>query len=477
MSFRPSSSLVLAAVLGCQLMVVVDATIVNVALPDIQRALGFSSASLSWVLNAYTLVFGGLLLLGARLGDILGRRRTFLTGVALFAVASAAGGVATDAAVLLAARAVQGVGAAIAAPAALALLMTRFPHPADRARALGLFTAVSLGGFSIGLVAGGMLVQWLDWRWVMFVNVPIGVLVVVAGAIALPATARERRPFDLAGAVLSTGGVGALVFGLVRAAEAGWSAPSTLVPLIVGVAALAAFVVAESRAAEPITPLRIFADRGRSSAYAGRLLMVAGFMGLMFFLTQFMQDVLGFGPLTTGLAYLPMTMGTLAATQFSARWASTRIGPRPLLLVGFAMAAAGTGWLTTIGPDSVYTDFVGAMVLVGVGGGLAFFSLTTAALRGVDPADAGAASGMVNAVQQLGGALGVAVLVSVFGAATHGTTGDAAAVFTTGVQATFWVSTGLLLAGMVLMALTQPWRIVRPVDTERSAPEAELAAA
>lgn len=196
---------------------------------------------------------------------------------------------------------------------------------------------------------------------------------------------------------------GALVFVLVRAAEAGWSAPSTLVPLILGAAALGAFVVAKSLAAEPITPLRIFADRCRSSAYAGRLLMVAGFMGLMFFLTQFMQDVLGFGALTTGLAYLPMTMGTLAATQFSARWASTHIGPRPLPLVGFAMAAAGTGWRTTVGPASVSTDFVGAMVLVGVGGGLAFFSLTTAALRGVDPADAGAASGMVNAVQQLGG--------------------------------------------------------------------------
>ncbi|GAA2066498.1 MFS transporter [Williamsia deligens] len=462
--------------LGCQLMVVVDATIVNVALPDIERALGFSSASLSWVLNAYTLSFGGLLLLGARMGDILGRRRTFLTGVAVFAVASAAGGVATDGAVLLAARAVQGVGAAVAAPAALALLMTRFPQPADRARALGLFTAVSLGGFSIGLVVGGMLVQWLTWRWVMFVNVPIGVAVLVAGAIALPATARERRPFDLAGAVLSTGGVGALVFGLVRAAEAGWSAPSTLAPIVVGVIALGGFVVAERHAAQPITPLRIFADLGRSSAYAGRLLMVAGFMGMMFFLTQFMQDVLGFGALTTGLAYLPMTMATLTATQLSARWASSRIGPRPLLMVGFALAAAGTGWLTTIGPSSGYADFVGAMVLVGFGGGLAFFSLTTAALRDVHPEDAGAASGMVSAVQQLGGALGLAVLVSVFGAATAGATGSAADVFTAGVRATFWVSTGLLLAGMALMAITQPARTA-PVPTADVPPEDALSAA
>ncbi|WP_299571239.1 MFS transporter [uncultured Williamsia sp.] len=476
MSFRFSSSLVLAAVLGCQLMVVVDSTIVNVALPDIQRALGFSSASLSWVLNAYTLTFGGLLLLGARLGDVLGRRRTFLAGVALFAVASAAGGLATDAAVLLAARAVQGVGAAIAAPAALALLMIRFPQPADRARALGLFTAVSLGGFSIGLVAGGMLVEWLNWRWVMVVNVPIGVLVLVAGAIALPTTPRERRPFDLAGAVLSTGGVGALVFGLVRAAEAGWSAPSTLAPIAVGVAALGGFVLAERRALQPITPLRIFADLGRSSAFAGRLFMVAGFVGMMFFLTRFMQGVLGFGPLTTGLAYLPMTMGTLVATQFSARWASTRIGPRPLLVLGFALAAGGTGWLTTIGPTSVYGDFVGATVLVGFGGGLAFFSLTTAALRDVHPEDAGAASGMVNAVQQLGGALGLAVLVSVFGAATHATGGSAADVFTGGVRATFWVSTGLLLAGMALMALTQPSRVVRTLAPAPPVVEEELSA-
>ncbi|GGF26113.1 MFS transporter [Williamsia phyllosphaerae] len=448
-------TLVLISVLGCQLMVVVDATIVNVALPDIQRALGFSSTSLSWVLNAYTLTFGGLLLLGARMGDILGRRRTFLAGLALFVVASAAGGFATSGVELLAARALQGVGAAVAAPAALALLMTRFPEGRERNRALGLFTAVSIGGFSIGLVLGGALTQWLDWRWVLFVNVPIGILVLIAGAVSLPTTARSRKQFDLQGALYSTVGIGALVYGLVSAAERGWSSPTTLASLGVGVVLLVAFVLAESRAAQPITPLRLFASVPRASAYAGRLVMVAGFMGMMFFLTQFLQDVLGYGPLQTGLAYLPMTASTFLATQFSARYASVHFTARTLLLVGFGAAMAGMAWLTQIHQGSSYAELVGPMVLIGLGGGMSFLSLTTAALRGVAPEDAGAASGMVNTMQQLGGTLGLAILVTIFGSASRAAGGTELHAFTVGVQETFWASTILLAVGMVLMAITQ----------------------
>ncbi|KQR98144.1 MFS transporter [Williamsia sp. Leaf354] len=461
---RHLGTLVLISVLGCQLMVVVDATIVNVALPDIQRALGFSSTSLSWVLNAYTLTFGGLLLLGARMGDILGRRRTFLGGLALFVVASMAGGFAVDGVALLVARAAQGVGAAVAAPAALALLMTRFPEGRERNRALGLFTAVSIGGFSIGLVLGGALTQWLNWRWVLFVNVPIGIVVLIAGALSLPATERSRKPFDLQGALYSTVGIGMVVYGLVNAAEKGWSDAVTLVSLIVGVALLGAFVVAERRAAQPITPLRLFASVPRSASYAGRLVMVAGFMGMMFFLTQFLQDVLHYGPLQTGLAYLPMTASTFAATQFSARYASVRFSGRALLMVGFGLAIAGMLWLTQIHQGSSYLELIGPMILIGLGGGTSFLSLTTAALRGVAPADAGAASGMVNAMQQLGGTLGLAVLVTVFGSASAAAGGTPLHAFTAGVQQTFWASAILLGAGMVLMALTQGERRQRAVD-------------
>ncbi|ROZ98057.1 MFS transporter [Gordonia sp. OPL2] len=447
-------ALILLAVLGCQLMVVVDATIVNVALPDTQRSLDFSTSSLSWVLNAYTLTFGGLLLLGARLGDILGRRGTFLGGLTVFLAASAFGGLATDSSMLLVARALQGVGAAVAAPAALALLMTRFPEGPQRTRALALFTAVSIGGFSLGLVLGGALVQWLDWRWVFFVNLPIGAAVALAGMFSLPQTARRSGSFDLQGALYSTAGIGAIVYGLVHAAEQSWSSPVTVVALVVGGTLLVAFVVTETRAAAPITPLRLFASVPRSSAHVGRLVMVAGFMGMMFFLTQYMQEVLHYGPLETGLAYLPMTAATFASSQITARILVSRFSNRTLLLAAFSAAAAGLFWLSTLDAHTAYASLVGPFILVGAGGGMAFLSLTTAALRGVHPDDAGAASGVVNTAQQLGGTVGLAIMVAVFGAATRGLPSSSDA-FAHGMTVTVLVAGSLLVAGGVLMAVTQ----------------------
>ncbi|MGC4933502.1 MFS transporter [Gordonia sp. DT30] len=446
--------LVLIAVLGCQLMVVVDATIVNVALPDIQRSLDFSTSSLSWVLNAYTLAFGGLLLLGARLGDILGRRSTFLGGLGLFVAASAIGGLATDSTMLLVARTLQGVGAAVAAPAALALLMTRFSEGRQRTRALALFTAVSIGGFSLGLVSGGALVQWLDWRWVFFVNLPIGIVVAVAGALSLPRTDRERGSFDFPGALLSTAGVGAIVYGLVSAAEHGWSGTMAITSLVLGALLIVGFVYAERNAAQPITPLRLFASLPRSAAFAGRLVMVAGFMGMMFFLTQYMQEVLHYGPLETGLAYLPMTVATFGASQLSARYLVARLSTRTLLLIAFGAAAAGLFWLSTLNAHSAYLSLLGPFILVGAGGGMAFLSLTTASLRGVHPDDAGAASGLVNTAQQLGGTVGLAIMVAVFGAATRGLR-PSDATFAHGMTVTVLTAAILLTAGGVLMALTQ----------------------
>ncbi|GAA3711530.1 MFS transporter [Gordonia hankookensis] len=449
-----TDALVLLAVLGCQLMVVVDATIVNVALPDIQRSLGFSTSSLSWVLNAYTLTFGGLLLLGARLGDILGRRGTFLGGLSLFVAASMFGGFATDTSMLLVARAFQGVGAALAAPAALALLMTRFPEGHQRTRALALFTAVSIGGFSLGLVLGGALVQWLDWRWVFFVNVPIGAVVIVAGLLSLPRTTAQPGAFDLQGALYSTAGIGAIVYGLVNAAEHGWSSSVTIVALIIGFAFLIGFVYTESRAPQPITPLRLFASVSRSSAHLGRLVMVAGFMGIMFFLTQYLQEVLHYGPLETGVAYLPMTVATFAASQVTARILVGRFTTRALLITAFSVAAAGLFWLTTLDAQTPYLALLGPFVLIGAGGGTAFLSLTTAALRGVHPDDAGAASGLVNTAQQLGGTVGLAIMVAVFGAATRGLS-PSTTTFAHGMTVTVLAAAILLTVGAVLMAITQ----------------------
>ena len=300
-------TLVLTLILTCQLMVVLDATIVNIALHDIKTDLGFSSAGLSWVVNAYTLTFGGLLLLGARAGDILGRRRVFLAGIALFTLASLAGGFAANPGQLLAARAVQGVGGALASPSALALLMTMFPDARERTRAIGLYTAVSIGGSAVGLIAGGMLSEWASWRWVLFVNVPIGLVLLVLARPTLPETPRQRGRFDLAGALTSTLGMTALVYGFVHAATAGWSAGETVGSFAIGLVLLSAFVLTELRAEAPITPLRLFADRNRSSSYVARLLLVAGMMGMFFFLTQFLRGVLGYSDLVTGFAFVPLT--------------------------------------------------------------------------------------------------------------------------------------------------------------------------
>ena len=411
--------LVLALILACQLMVVLDVTIVNIALPDIKAALGFSSAGLSWVVDAYTLVFGGLLLLGARVGDLLGRRRTFLVGIALFTLASMAGGLATSQAFLLAARATQGVGAALAAPSALALLMVEFPEGPARSRAIGWYAAMSVGGVAIGLLAGGMLTQWVSWRWVLFVNVPIGVAVVVGALRLLTETERRQGRFDLAGALGSTIGMGAVVFGFIHAATGGWGSPITVVAFVLGIVLLVGFVVNERYASEPITPLHLFADRNRSASYVARLLLVAGMYGMFFFLTQFLQEELGYGPLVAGLAFLPVTVALFAASQASARVLSRTVPDKVLLVGGVLLSTGGLLWLPQLSATSSYLDIFGPLVLFGTGNGLAFVPLTSLSLAGVAPADAGAASGLVNVMQQVGGSLGLAVLVSVFGAASR----------------------------------------------------------
>ncbi len=469
--------LLLAVILVAQLMLVLDATIVNVALPAIEVALGFSTSSLSWVISAYALAFGGLLLLGARAGDLLGRRRTFLGGIAVFTAASMAGGLATSATALLAARAAQGAGAAFAAPAALALLSTLFPEGRERMRAIGYYTAVSIGGSAVGLVAGGILTQWASWRWVMFVNAPIGLALIVAAALVLPASARSHGHFDVAGAVTSTVGMAGLVYGLIEAGASGWTAPITVAALVAGVALLAAFALVERRAASPITPLRLFRDRNRAIAYVARLLMVAAMFGLFFFLTQFLQGELGFSPLSTGLAFLPLTACLFLSSQASARLAQ-RVPLRLLLLVGFTVSSAGLLWISHLSLSSGYPSVLGPLMLVGLGNGLAFVPLTALALSGVAPKDAGAASGLVNVTQQIGAALGLALLVTVFDAATRTAEGTAHEVFVTGIDRSFTVAAALLVTTMLIAAIgLRPSRRVSPADDIDLELELELAAA
>jgi EmrB/QacA subfamily drug resistance transporter len=466
--WRRNPSVVLAVILTAQMMVVLDATIVNVALPHIQRSLGFSSSSLSWVLNAYVLTFGGLLLLGARSGDLLGRRRTFLAGIALFSVSSLAGGFAVTSWMLLVARSLQGVGGALAAPAALALLTTIFPEGAARVRAIGLFTTVSAAGGALGLVAGGLLTEWASWRWVMFVNVPIGICVLFVGAVVLSETQRRHGRFDLAGAVTSTLGMTGVVLGLVEAGTSGWSAPITVASLIGGLSLVGLFARIELTAAEPILPLRILADRTRFTANIARGLGYAGMYGIIFFLTQFLQDIQGRSSLITGIGFLPTPISVFLFSQLTSRVLINRLPAKVLMVTGTATVALGLLVATQLHAGTPYPQILASLILIGAGMGISFVSLTTAGLAGVAPADAGAASGLINVMQQLGAALGLAVLVTVFDSVTpsahsaglsqaaSATGAVAAAVRTSlvhGLDVTFAAGAGFAVAALAMVAL------------------------
>jgi EmrB/QacA subfamily drug resistance transporter len=412
-------ALALFVIAASQLMVVLDATIVNIALPQIQQALNFSTTSLSWVLNAYTLTFGGLLLLGGRAGDILGRRRMFITGILLFTLASFLGGLATSAAWLLAARALQGVGAAIAAPTALALITTNFAEGRERNRAFGVFAATAVAGGSIGLLAGGMLTSWLSWRWVLFVNVPIGILLALAAPLYITESERQPGRFDLGGALTSTAGMTALVYGFIRAAQEGWSDPVTIGSFAAAAVLLAVFLSIETRISQPITPLHLFRDRNRGGVYAIMLALAAAMFGMFFFLTLFVQDVLGYSPLRAGVAFLPITAAIVITSQFAAQ-SLPRLGPKRLMTAGAALAVAGLAWLSQVSVTSGYVEgILGPMLVFGLGMGLLFVPLTILAVSGVEPHETGAASSLLNVTQQVGGSLGLSILVTVFGTASR----------------------------------------------------------
>lgn len=414
---RPGIALTVIA--ACQLMVVLDSTIVNIALPHIQDALSFSTTDLSWVLSAYTLTFGGLLLLGGRAGDILGRRRVFMTGILVFTLASLLGGFAQEPWQLLAARALQGIGGAIASPTSLALITTTFPEGPERNRAFGVFAAVSAGGGAIGLLAGGLLTDWLDWRWVFFVNVPIGVLIAVLAPLYINESEKHPGRFDISGALTSTLGMASLVYGFIRASEEGWRDSLTLASFGASVILLASFVLIEMRAKEPITPLRMFADRNRSGTYVIMLSLAAAMFGMFFFIVLFVQNVLAYSAIESGLAFLPVTVAIIVGAGLSQRFLPV-LGPKPFMVTGSALAGVGLVWLTFISPDSSYLSGVlGPMLVFSFGMGLNFVTLTLTAVSGVAQHEAGAASSLLNASQQVGGSLGLSILVTVFGTASR----------------------------------------------------------
>ncbi len=415
---RPSHpGIALTVIAACQLMVVLDATIVNIALPQMQTALEFSTSDLTWVINAYALTFGGLLLLGGRAGDLLGRRRMFITGIAVFTLASLLGGFAQEPWQLLAARALQGVGGAIASPTSLALIATTFPEGPERNRAFGVFAGVSAGGGAVGLLAGGVLTEWLDWRWVLFVNVPIGVLIAVLAPRYIRESERHPGRFDLTGALTSTLGMASLVYGFIRASEEGWRDDLTLISFVAALVLLAAFVFVERRTSQPITPLKLFADRNRSGTYAIMLSLAAAMFGMFFFIVLFVQNVLRYSPIEAGLAFLPVAVAIAIGAGLSSSLLP-RLGPKPFMVSGCLLTATGMAWLTFIDPDSSYLGgLLGPMLLFGIGMGLNFVTLTLTAVSGVSDSESGAASGMLNTTQQVGGALGLSILTTVFSTA------------------------------------------------------------
>lgn len=411
--------LALVVVAIAQLMVVLDATIVNIAMPSAQQDLNISDANRQWIVTAYTLAFGGLLLLGGRIADYVGRKRVFLIGLIGFAGASALGGLATNAGTLFAARGLQGVFGALLAPAALSLITVTFTDVKDRAKAFGVFGAISGVGAAIGLIMGGFLTEFTDWRWCLLVNIPIAL---IAFGLAVPIVRESRAHgntrYDVPGAVTATLGLVALVYGFTKAAEDGWSADITLTYFAIAAVLLVGFVVVEARSANPLLPLRVVLDRDRGGSFLVSVLMGAGMMGMFLFMTYYFQGTLQYSPLRSGVAYLPFS-GALIVTAIVGSSLLPRVGPRAMMTAGGLLATGAMIWLTQLEIDSSYPTFIlPAFVIMAVGMALVFVPLGNTSLTGVSDHDAGVASAMVNTTQQVGGSLGVALLNTVFTSAT-----------------------------------------------------------
>ncbi|HEX9032296.1 MAG TPA: MFS transporter, partial [Streptosporangiaceae bacterium] len=415
---RGHLGLALVVIATAQLMVVLDSAIVNVALPHIQRALGFTGSGLEWVVTAYAVTFGGLLLLGGRSGDLLGRRRIFIAGLLLFSAASLFGGFATSQAWLLGARAAQGVGGAMIAPTALALIATTFPEGRQRNRAFGVYAAMSGGGAAVGLIAGGLLTTYLSWRWVLFVNVPIGIVTALLARYVLAESARRPGHFDLPGAIACTSGIALLVYGLSsagtdRSGVSHWTDGKVIASLTAAAALLVTFVLIESRSRHALLPLRLLANRSRTGAYLVMLCVATAMFGIFFFLTIFVQEVLGYSALRSGLAFLPFAGTTVLMSAIMSQVIS-RTGPRPLMITGATVTAGGMYWFSRLTDHSSYVSgLIGPMLVTAAGLGMLFVPLSVTALTRVRRDDSGVASSLLNTGQQVGGAIGLAALGTV----------------------------------------------------------------
>jgi EmrB/QacA subfamily drug resistance transporter len=459
------------------LMVILDQTIVNVALPSIQADLGFTQSGLAWVVNAYLIAFGGLLLLAGRVGDLVGRRSVFLAGLAVFTAASLLCGLAQSQAMLVGARFVQGLGGALTSAVILGMIVTLFPSPRERAKAIGVYSFVAAAGASIGLLAGGALTEAINWHWIFFVNVPIGIATAVVAGRLLD---RDEglglaRGADVAGAVLVTGALMLAVYTIVGAADHGWGSAHTLGLGAVTVVMLAAFVVREARAASPLVPLRVFRSRTLAAANLIQMLMVAGLFGMFFLGALYLQRVLGFDALEVGLAFLPVALTIGAMSLAVSPRLILRFGALPTLLPGLLLIAAGLVLFQRAPVDGEYVrDLLGVMLLLGVGAGLSFPALMTLAMAGAGPSDAGLASGLVNTTQQVGGALGLAVLATLATTRTEGRLADgapAAAALTDGYHLAFALGAGMVVAAVALAVVL----LGRPGAQEREAAMAEPA--
>jgi EmrB/QacA subfamily drug resistance transporter len=443
-----------------QFVIVIDASIVNVALPSIGKALNFARTDLSWVVNAYTLTFGGFLLLGGRLADLLGRRRMFMLGLVLFSVASFAGGLAQSEGWLIVARAVQGLGAAIVSPAALSIITTTFREGAERNRALGIWGAVAGAGGAAGVLLGGVLTSGLNWRWVLFVNVPIG----IAAAALAPRTLRESRSedgattFDLPGAVTVTAGLSLLVYAIVDAVNVGWGSSSTLLKIAGAVVLLAAFLIIEMRQEHPLMPFSIFRLRTLRGADIVGLLVGMSLFSMFFFISLYLQNVLHYSPIKTGISYLPLAVGIILAAGAASQLV-TRFGFKPPLIAGLLLIAAGLLWFSQVpGTGGSYaTNILGPSLLAAAGLGFSFVPVTIAAVAGTKPHEAGLASGLINTAQQVGGALGLAILATIANSRTqslfHSGVHNASVALTKGFDRAFLVGAGFAIVGAILAAV------------------------
>jgi EmrB/QacA subfamily drug resistance transporter len=419
-------ALILLVIAGAQMMVVLDGTIVNIALPSMGRYFDKSQTDMTWALNAYTLAFGGLLLLGGRMGDVLGRRRMFIVGLTLFTIGSFLAGIAANFGLLLAGRAIQGLGGAIASPTALSLITTEFEEGKERTRAIAVYAAVSGAGAALGLLLGGILTNYLSWRWVLFVNVPIGIVLVTGAFLYLHESERLKGGrFDFFGALLSVAGMVATVYGFIHVAHDGWGNTETFVVFAAAIVLLVGFVVYEAEiVAEPMMPMRIFENRNRSGAYVVMFVVGAAMFGMFYFITFFVQGVRDYSALKAGFAFLPVAFVIGIVSQIVAKLLP-KLGPKPLLITGTALLTLSLLWLSTVNADSGYLDkLLPGMIVLAIAMGCLFVPLTVTAVSGVANTDAGLASALLNVGQQIGGAFGLAVMTTVFGTAGRNYAGD-----------------------------------------------------